>query len=86
MLVANHWTEHRVLIEGIRKRTKEAEGVCNLIGRTTISTNQTPKSSQGLNYQQKNTHGETHGSSHICSRGWHCLASIGREVLGLVKG
>jgi len=22
---------------------------------------------------------------HVCSRGWHCLASIGREALGPVK-
>jgi len=27
----------------------------------------------------------THGSSPICSRGQHCQASIGREVLGSVK-
>jgi len=27
----------------------------------------------------------SHGSSRICSRGWHCLASIGGEALGPVK-
>jgi hypothetical protein len=27
----------------------------------------------------------THGSSYICSRGWHCQASIGGEALGPVK-
>jgi hypothetical protein len=27
----------------------------------------------------------THGSSHICSRRLHCLASIGGEALGPVK-
>jgi hypothetical protein len=42
-------------------------------GRTTISTNQTPQCSQGLNHQPKGTHGGTHGSSCICSRGWPCL-------------
>jgi len=31
------------------------------------------------------THGRTHDSSHICSRGWHCPASIGGEALGPVK-
>jgi hypothetical protein len=29
-------------IEEVEKRLKEIEGVCNPIGRTTISTNQTP--------------------------------------------
>jgi hypothetical protein len=53
MLTANHWTEHRVPNEGVRERTEEAEGVCNLIRRRTISTNQTPQSSQGLNTNQR---------------------------------
>jgi len=55
----------------------------NPIGRTTISTNQIPQSSQGLNHQPKSTHGGTHCFSYICSRGCHCLASI--EALGPVK-
>jgi hypothetical protein len=43
MLTAKHWTEQGI-INGIdRERTKGAEGVCNPIGRTTISTNQTPR-------------------------------------------
>jgi hypothetical protein len=36
-----------------KKRKKEnagVEGVCNPIGRTTISTNQFPKNSQGLSH------------------------------------
>jgi hypothetical protein len=61
-----------------------AEGVCNLIERTTISTNQMPQSFQGLDHQTKSTYGETHGSSCICSRGWPCWASMGGEVLGSV--
>jgi hypothetical protein len=69
----------------ITEKTEEAEGVCNLIGGTTISINQNPQSSQGLNYQSKSTHGGTHDSSLICSRGWPCLASIGREAFGPVK-
>jgi hypothetical protein len=40
MLAANHWTEHRDTNEGVRGRTKGAEGVCNPMGRITISTNQ----------------------------------------------
>jgi hypothetical protein len=66
---ANHWTEHRVPNGGVRERTEGAEGVCNPIGRTTISTNQILQNSQGLNHQPKSTHGGTHGSSHIYSRG-----------------
>jgi hypothetical protein len=42
MLTATHLTEHRNPNERVRKRTKEAERVCNLIRRTKISTNQTP--------------------------------------------
>ena len=38
MLIANHQTEHGDPKGG---RTKGAEGVCNPIGKTTISTNQT---------------------------------------------
>jgi hypothetical protein len=40
MLTANCWTEHRDPNGGDRERTERAEGVCNPIGRTTISTNQ----------------------------------------------
>jgi hypothetical protein len=67
------------------KKTEGAEGVCNPIGITTISTNQNPQSSQGLNHQPKITHGGTHGSSHICSKGWPCHGSIGGKALGPVK-
>jgi hypothetical protein len=42
-----------------------------------------PQRSLGLN--QKTTHGGTHGSSCICSRGWTYLASMGGETLGPVK-
>ena len=45
------WSEHGDSNGGVRERTKDAEGICNPIGRT-ISTNQThhhhhPQSSQG---------------------------------------
>jgi len=40
MLAANHWTEHGDLNGRVRGRTERAEGVCNPIGRTAISTNQ----------------------------------------------
>jgi len=45
MLTANHQTEYRDPNGGIRERTEEAEGVCNPIGRTAISTNQNPQRS-----------------------------------------
>jgi hypothetical protein len=74
MLTANCWTDHRVPNGRVRKRTEGADGVCNPIGTTTIVTKQ---SSQGLNHQPWSTHRGTHGSSHICSRGWHSRASMG---------
>ncbi|KRY62113.1 hypothetical protein T4D_14112 [Trichinella pseudospiralis] len=43
------------------------------------------KSSLGLNHQSKKTHGGTHGSSGICSRGWLSWSSMGGEALGPVK-
>jgi hypothetical protein len=58
---------------------------CNLIRRTSLSTNRTFQSSQGLNHQPKSTHGGTVGPSRICSRRWPCLASMGEEALGPVK-
>jgi hypothetical protein len=70
---------------GVRGRTEGAEGVYNPIVRTTIPNNQNPQSFQGLNHQLKSTHGGTHGSSCICSRGLAYLASVGREPLGPVE-
>jgi hypothetical protein len=39
MQASNHWNEHGIPSGGVRERTEGAEGVCNSIGRTTISTN-----------------------------------------------
>ena len=85
MLTANQPTEHRDPNGGVWGSTEAAEGVCNPKGRTTIPTNQTSQSSQELNQQPKRAHGETHGSSCICSRGWTYLASMGGEVRFPVK-
>ena len=52
---------------------------------TTSHTTSTPQSSLGLNHQLKKTHGGTHGSSCICSRGWPSRSSMGGEALGPVK-
>jgi hypothetical protein len=67
-------------------RTKGAEEVCNPIGKTTISSNQTTQISQGLSYQPKCTLGGSHGSSRICSRGWRFLASMGGKAKGSREG
>jgi len=81
MLAPNHPTELRDPNGGVRERTKGAEELCNSTGRTTISTNQIPQSSWGLNYQPKSTHGETHGSNRICSS----VSVMEGEALGPVK-
>jgi hypothetical protein len=48
--------------------------------------NRTPMAyAMGLNHQPKKTHGGTHGSSCICSRGWPSWSSMGGEVLGPPK-
>jgi hypothetical protein len=60
--------------EGVRERTEGTEGVCYLIGRTTISTNQIPQGSQEPNPQPKSTHGGVHGSS--CVYIEDCQASM----------
>jgi len=85
ILTANQWTEQGDPTGRVRERTEGAEGVCNPKGRTTISTNQTPPVLPGINYKPKSTHRWTHGSTHTCSRGWHCSASIGGKALGPVK-
>jgi hypothetical protein len=43
MLADVHWTEYRGPNGGVRERTEGVEDVCNPIGRTTVSTNQTPR-------------------------------------------
>ena len=42
MLIAILWTGCGVPNRGVRERTEGVEGFCNSIGRTTVSTNQTP--------------------------------------------
>jgi hypothetical protein len=68
---------------GVRERTEGAEGVCNPIGRTISSS--LSSNLQGLNHQPKSTHGGTHGSRCICSRGWPCQASMEGEALVPMK-
>jgi hypothetical protein len=82
MLAASHWTEHGVPNGGVRGKTEWAGGVCNLKEEQQYQLTRPPQSSQGLNHKLKSTHGGTHGSSHICSRGWPWRASMGGEALG----
>ena len=84
MLAVNHQNELWEPNVEVRGRTEGAEEVCNIIGKTTISTKQTPQSSQELKLQPKKTHGGTHGSSYICSRGWPYLTIMGEKILGPV--
>jgi hypothetical protein len=50
ILTANHRTEPRDSSGRVRGRIEVAAEDCNPIGRTTISTNLTTQSSQGLNH------------------------------------
>jgi hypothetical protein len=84
MLAGNHWTEHGVPDGEVRERTERSEEVCSSIGGTKMSTNQTPF--PGTKPPTKEyTHGVTHDSSDICSRGWPCQISMGGEALGPVQ-
>jgi hypothetical protein len=80
MVAVNHQTEHMVHSGGVRERTDGAEGICNPLGRKTISTKPESPELQELNHQPKSTYGATHGSSRICNRGWPCWTSMGGEA------
>ena len=82
-LAANHQIEHGDP-NGV-VRTEGTENVYNPIGRTIISTNQIPQSSQVLNPQPHSTHGGTHDSNYIYSRRWFYSASMGKVALAPVK-
>jgi len=63
MLVANHRTENKTPLGGIKGSIERVEGACNTI-KTTMPTNQ---SFQGVNHHRKTIHGLTQGSNSICS-------------------
>jgi hypothetical protein len=81
MSTANHWTECGVFNRGVRERAEGVEEVCSLIGRTTISTDQTPQYSQGISHQPR----EYTWLHRYMYRGWPCHASMGGEVFGPMK-
>jgi hypothetical protein len=66
---------------GVGEGTEGAEGICSPTEGATVSTGQTPLSTQGLDHQPKNTHGATHGAGHICGREWPCCTSVEVEAL-----
>jgi hypothetical protein len=71
-------------MEELEKEPKELKRFATPIGGTKMNQ-PVPQSSQVLNYQPKSTHGGTHGSSLICSRGWPCWVSMEGKALGPVK-
>lgn len=76
IITANHWTKPGYPYGRARVRTEEAEGDCNLIGRTIASTNWICHSSQRLSHQPKSTNWLVQGPRRICSRGLTSLASV----------
>jgi hypothetical protein len=72
-------------MEELEKKTQGAERGLQLHRRNNSMNQPVPQSSQGLNHQRKSTHGGTHGSSCICSRGWPCGTPRRGEALGHVK-
>ena len=69
----------------LEKVPNELKGSATLYVEQQYELTSTPQSSQGLNLQAKSTHGGTHGSSCICSRGCPCQSSMGGEALVPVK-
>jgi hypothetical protein len=69
----------------VRGRNGGAEMDSNHIGRTIVSTNRIPQSSQGLSHKPKSIHGPVLGSHYICSRKLPYLPSVGGDALGLVE-
>jgi hypothetical protein len=74
-------------MEELGKGLKELKGLQPHRKNNNINQPDRPPkaSSQGINHQPKSTHEGTHGSSHICSRGWPKCTSMGGEALGPVK-
>ena len=85
MLAASHSTEHRVPDGVVREGTEELRGFAAQWEEQQCqpARHTHPPSSWGLDHQPKrSTHGETHGSGHICGRGWPCWTSVGGNAFG----
>ena len=60
-------------MDELEKGLKELKGFGTHRKTSNINKPDPPThNSQELNHQAKSTHGVTHGSSYICSRGWPC--------------
>ena len=68
MLTNNHWIELRVPDGEVGEGTEAAEGHRSPMEGATVSTGQTPWSSQELDHQTKSTHGGIHGAGRMCGR------------------
>ena len=71
-------------MEELEKGLKELKGLQPLRRNNSIKQPEN-KNAQGLNHQLKSTHGGTHGSRHIYSRGRPYRTAVRKEVLGPVK-
>ena len=80
-LPASYWDSQplvRIQYGRVEGRTEGAEGDCNPIRRTKVSTNLDP--SQLPEYKPK-TNGLVHHPWHMCSWGLPCMASMGEDML-----
>jgi hypothetical protein len=87
MYTVKYWTEHGDPNGETRPRTVGAEGICNLIGRTTSNNIKQPNLTSLLGTKPtaiENT-GATHSSNWICGRGLPYLVLLGVEPLGPVE-
>ena len=83
MHAAKHRTEHRDLNGEVRARTEGDERVCNPIGSTTVSTNQTPQNLSGTKPPTTEyTLGDPRLQLDTSSRAWSYPASMGEVPLG----
>ena len=73
---------HEVSNVGVREKPEGAERVCNPIGRTTTSTNQTPHRSQGLSHKPGV---RMSPAAYVPEEGRPSQASMRGEVLVLMK-
>jgi hypothetical protein len=71
-------------MEELEKGLKELKGLATHRKNNNINPPD-PQSSQGLSHQPRRTHGETHGSIHIWSRGWPCQATTGGKFIDPMK-
>jgi len=67
-------------MEELEKGLKVLKGFATPQEEQQYQPTTTHQNYQVANYQLMSTHGGIHGSSHMCSRRWHCPSSIGGRV------